>query len=81
MTFEAFRQDPKTIAAVERRLLVMAPFALAATLRGSVDLETVWNTVTNDLTPLRSAIEHALNAPDAGPVADGKKFLPDHPRP
>jgi uncharacterized protein with HEPN domain len=43
---EAFREDPKTIAAVERK-----------------DVETVWNTVIDDLPPLRSGVLRALTDP------------------
>jgi uncharacterized protein with HEPN domain len=90
MAFEAFRQDPKTIAAVERKLLVISEAAIrlkddAATLcpdvpwseiRGlgnwlrhqydRIDLETLWNTVQDDLPSLRAATRRALGASAAG---------------
>lgn len=84
MDFEAFRNDPKTIAAVERKLQVISEAAIrlsghAETLcpglpwhdiRGignwlrhqydRVDIETLWNTVTDDLPPLKAAVIRAL---------------------
>jgi uncharacterized protein with HEPN domain len=79
MDLEAFRADSKTVAAVERKLLVISEAAIrlgehAQTLcpglpwnniRGignwlrhqydRVDVDTVWNTVTEDLPSLRAA--------------------------
>ena len=87
MDFEAFRQDLKTIAAVERKLLVISEAAIrlkedAAKLcpglpwpeiRGignwlrhqydRVDLETLWNTLQDDLPPLSASVRRALNPP------------------
>ncbi len=78
--FEAFRQDLTTIAAVERKLLVISEAAIrlkedAAKLcpglpwpeiRGignwlrhqydRVDLETLWNTLQDDLPPLSASL-------------------------
>ena len=85
MDLEAFRADPKTIAAVERQLLLISEAAVRLgedaerlcpglpwhNIRGignwlrhrydRVDVETVWNTVIDDLPPLRSAVLRALN--------------------
>jgi uncharacterized protein with HEPN domain len=85
MDFEAFRQDLKTIAAVERKLLVISEAAIrlkddAARLcpnvpwpeiRGignwlrhqydRVDLETLWNTMQDDLPSLRNSVGVALS--------------------
>lgn len=91
MDFDAFREDPKTIAAVERKLQVISEAAVrlgeqAETLcpglpwrniRGignwlrhqydRVDIETVWNTVTIDLPPLKAAVNSALNSATPAP--------------
>lgn len=91
MDFEAYRQDEKTQAAVERKMLIISEAAIrlkgeAETLcpgvpwrdiRGSgnwlrhqydsVDLQTLWNTIQDDLAPLRMAIEKAIeNDKDGG---------------
>jgi len=91
MDFEAYRQDEKTQAAVERKMLIISEAAVrlkgeAETLcpgvpwrdiRGSgnwlrhqydsVDLQTLWNTIQDDLAPLRMAIEKAIeNDKDGG---------------
>ena len=87
MDFEAFRQDLKTIAAVERKLLVISEAAIrlkedAARLcpglpwpeiRGignwlrhqydRVDLETLWNTLQDDLPSLSTSVRRALSNP------------------
>jgi uncharacterized protein with HEPN domain len=84
MTFEDFRTDPKTVAAVERKLLQIAEAAVRLrgeplpeqpwrNIRGmgnwlrhqydAVSLEIVWNTVQNDLLPLRLTVEDQLNPP------------------
>jgi len=87
MDFESFRQDLKTIAAVERKLLVISEAAIrlkddAAKLcpglpwpeiRGignwlrhqydRVDLETLWNTLQDDLPPLSASVRRALSNP------------------
>lgn len=84
MDLAAFREDPKTIAAVERKLLLVSEAAIRLgddaerlcpglpwrNIRGignwlrhrydRVDVETVWNTVIDDLPPLRSAVLRAL---------------------
>lgn len=84
MDLEAFRDDSKTRAAVERKLLVISEAAvrlaenaeilcsgvLWRAIRGMgnwlrhqydrVDLETIWNTIFDDLPPLKSAIEQVL---------------------
>ena len=87
MDFEAFRQDLKTIAAVERKLLVISEAAIRLKENASrlcpgvpwpeirgignwlrhrydrVDLETLWNTVQDDLPPLRDSVNRALVNP------------------
>lgn len=87
MDLEAFRQDPKTVAAVERKLLLISEAAVRLgedaerlcpglqwrNIRGignwlrhrydSVDVETVWNTVADDLPLLRSGVLRALAPP------------------
>jgi uncharacterized protein with HEPN domain len=91
MDLEAFREDPKTVAAVERKLLLISEAATRLgqeaerlcpglpwhNIRGlgnwlrhrydRVDVETVWNTVINDLPPLRSGVLRALTPPPANP--------------
>ena len=91
MDLEAFREDPKTVAAVERKLLLISEAAVRLgddaerlcpglpwrNIRGignwlrhrydRVDVETVWNTVVNDLPPLRSGVLRALAPPPASP--------------
>jgi uncharacterized protein with HEPN domain len=90
MDFEAFRQDLKTIAAVERKLLVISEAAIRLKddagrmcpgipwpeIRGignwlrhqydRVDLETLWNTVQDDLPPLSIAVRLVLSNPPTG---------------
>ncbi|PYR96039.1 MAG: hypothetical protein DMG15_06620 [Acidobacteria bacterium] len=87
MDFAAFRSEPKTIAAVERKLQVISEAAVRLgtqadvlcpglpwhNIRGignwlrhqydRVDIETLWNTVTDDLPPLKVAVDRALNTP------------------
>jgi uncharacterized protein with HEPN domain len=84
MDLEAFQADPKTIAAVERKLLLISEAAVRLgddaerlcpglpwrNIRGlgnwlrhrydRVDVETVWNTLIDDLPPLRSGVLRAL---------------------
>ena len=84
MDFDAFRQDPKTIAAVERKLQVISEAAVRLgeqaealcpglpwrDVRGignwlrhqydRVDIETIWNTLTTDLPPLKVAVHEAV---------------------
>ena len=91
MDLEAFREDPKTIAAVERKLLLISEAAMRLgedaerlcpglpwhNIHGignwlrhrydRVDVETVWNTVVDDLPPLRSGVLRALTPPPANP--------------
>jgi uncharacterized protein with HEPN domain len=91
MDFDAFREDPKTIAAVERKLLLISEAAVRLgedaerlcpglpwhNIRGignwlrhrydRVDVETVWNTVVDDLPRLRSGVLRALTPPPADP--------------
>ena len=95
MSFEQFREDPKTVAAVERKFLVIgeaavrlgreAPFIVADVpwrqirelgnlLRHAydkVDLEIIWQTITDDLPPLKAAVLKALQSPQANPSAPG----------
>lgn len=95
MHFEAFRTDVKTVAAVERKLLVISEAAVRlkdqaailcpnqpwAEIRGlgnwlrhqydRVDLETLWNTVQDDLPPLRFSVARALSSSDPkGPTPE-----------
>ena len=87
MDLETFREDPKTVAAVERKLLLISEAAVRLgddaerlcpdlpwrNIRGignwlrhrydRVDVETVWNTVIDDLPPLRSGVLRALTSP------------------
>ena len=82
--FESFREDPKTVAAVERKLQMISEAAIRLgedaellvpglpwrNIRGlgnwlrhqydSVDLETIWNTIQDDLPPLKAAVERTL---------------------
>ena len=91
MDLETFREDPKTIAAVERKLLLISEAAVRLgddaerlcpglpwrNIRGlgnwlrhrydRVDVETVWNTVIDDLPPLRSGVLPVLTAPPESP--------------
>jgi uncharacterized protein with HEPN domain len=85
MDLDSFRQDPKTIAAVERKLQVISEAAVRLgeqaealcpglpwrDIRGignwlrhqydRVDIETIWNTLTRDLPPLKAAVHRALS--------------------
>jgi uncharacterized protein with HEPN domain len=87
MSFEDFREDNKTIAAVERKLLVISEAAIRLGDEGSVlcpgvpwhkirgignwirhayeriDLESLWDTVTDDLPVLRESVLLALPLP------------------
>ena len=91
MNLEAFRGDPKTVAAVERKLLLISEAATRLgedaerlcpglpwhNIRGignwlrhrydRVDVETVWNTVVDDLPRLRTGVLHTLTPPPAEP--------------
>jgi len=91
MDLAAFREDPKTVAAVERKLLLISEAAVRLgkdgerlcpglpwrNIRGignwlrhrydRVDVETVWNTVIDDLPSLRSGVLRALNPPPEDP--------------
>jgi uncharacterized protein with HEPN domain len=91
MDLEAFREDPKTVAAVERKLQVISEAAIRLggeaedriprvswrNIRGMgnwlrhqydrMELETIWKTVTDDLPPLKTAIQRALGQPPADP--------------
>lgn len=95
MSFEQFREDPKTVAAVERKFLVIGEAAvrlgreaafivadvpwrqirdLGNLLRHAydkVDLEIIWQTITDDLPPLKAAVLKALPSPPATPSAPG----------
>ena len=90
MDLDAFRADPKTVAAVERKLLQIAEAATRMgddagaacpeipwrDIRGMgnwlrhrydrVDVEIVWNTVTENLPPLKACILRSLK-PAAAP--------------
>lgn len=91
MDLNAFREDPKAVAAVERKLLLVSEAATRLgqdaerlcpglpwhNIRGignwlrhrydRVDVETVWNTVVDDLPSLRTAVLRALQPPPADP--------------
>ena len=91
MDLDSFRQDPKTIAAVERKLQVISEAAVRLgeqaealcpglpwrDIRGignwlrhqydRVDIETIWNTLTGDLPPLKAAVHRALNSSSPTP--------------
>jgi uncharacterized protein with HEPN domain len=84
MHYEQYEVDPKTQAAVERKLLIISEGAIRLKdaadelcpgvpwreIRGignwlrhqydRVDNELLWNTVQDDLPPLKTAIEQAL---------------------
>jgi uncharacterized protein with HEPN domain len=86
MDLEVFRQDLKTIAAVERKLLVISEAAIRLKddasrlcpdvpwpeIRGignwlrhrydRVDLETLWNTVQDDLPPHRGSVARVVES-------------------
>jgi uncharacterized protein with HEPN domain len=92
MDLEAFREDPKTVAAVERKLQIISEAAIRLggeaegrisglswrNIRGignwlryqydRIELETIWKTVTDDLPPLKTAIQRALAQPSADPT-------------
>ena len=96
MDLEVFREDPKTVAAVERKLLLISEAAMPLgedaerlcpglpwrSIRGignwlrhsydSVDIETVWNTVIDDLPPLRCGILGALTPPPVNPKGSAR---------
>lgn len=85
MDFDSFRSDPKTIAAVERKLQTISEAAIRLgdqaeklcpglpwrNIRGignwlrhqydKVDVETVWNTVVDDLPALKAAVSKTLS--------------------
>jgi uncharacterized protein with HEPN domain len=91
MDLDSFRDDPKTIAAVERKLQVISEAAVRlgehaealcpglpwGDIRGignwlrhqydRVDIETIWNTLTKDLPPLKAAVQRALNSANPTP--------------
>jgi uncharacterized protein with HEPN domain len=91
MDLGAFREDRKTVAAVERKLLLISEAATRLgedaerlcpgspwhNIRGignwlghrydRVDVETVWNTVIDDLPPFKSGVLRALTPPPAKP--------------
>jgi uncharacterized protein with HEPN domain len=105
MDLEAFREDPKTVAEVERKLLLISEAAMRLgedaerlclglpwhNIRGignwlrhrfdRVDVEMVWNTVIDDLPPLKSGVFRALTSPPANPqrVGAGLKISPGAP--
>ena len=90
MDFDAFRQDPKTIAAVERKLQVISEAAVRLgeqaealcpglpwrDVRGignwlrhqydRVDIETIWNTLTTDLPPVKVSVDEAVKRLNLG---------------
>ena len=85
MDLESFRNDPRTVAAVERMLSIISEAAVRLGDQGPalcpglpwhdirgignwlrhqydrVDVETVWNTVTDSLPALKTAVRLALN--------------------
>lgn len=94
MDLEAFQDDSKTRAAVERKLLVISEAAIRLKNMGEVlcpgvpwreirgignwlrhqydrvDVETIWNTVQDDLPPLKEAVEGALQSGGQFPKAE-----------
>lgn len=88
MDFEAYCQDEKTQAAVERKMLIISEAAIRLKgesevlcpgvpwrdIRGignwlrhqydSVEVETVWNSIQDDLPPLKAAVERVLAPPE-----------------
>ncbi len=84
MDLDAYKNDERTQAAVERKMLIISEAAIrlkdaAETLCpdvpwreireignwlrhqcDSVEVETIWNTIQDDLPPLRVAVEKAL---------------------
>ena len=84
MDLAAYKQDTRTQAAVERKMLVISEAAIRLgesaeivcpgvawrDIRGignwlrhqydRVNVETVWNTIQDDLPPLKAAVEKAL---------------------
>ncbi|HEY6390118.1 MAG TPA: HepT-like ribonuclease domain-containing protein [Bryobacteraceae bacterium] len=95
MDLGAFREDPTTVPAAERKLLLISEAATRLgedaerlcpglpwrNIRGignwlrhrydRVDVETVWNTVTDDLPPLKSGVLRALTPPPVKPQGAG----------
>jgi uncharacterized protein with HEPN domain len=91
MDLDAYAEDDKIQAAVERKMHVISEAAIRLkgdaeilcpgvpwrNIRGAgnwlrhqydnVDLETIWNTIQDDLPPLKAAVEKALAAD--GPAA------------
>jgi uncharacterized protein with HEPN domain len=89
MDFDAFQQDAKTVAAVERELQVLSEAATRLggeaearypglprrDMRGMgnwlrhqyerIELPVIWETVTEDLPALKSAVLRALSPPSA----------------
>jgi uncharacterized protein with HEPN domain len=90
---DSFRNDSKTRAAVERKLLIISEAAIRLgdeaealcpgvpwrEIRGignwlrhqydRVDVETIWNTIQDDLPPLKAAIEKSLESKSSPPSA------------
>lgn len=77
MDLQTFREDPKTISAVERKLQipdVRVPELDWRNIRGignwlrhqyeRIDPETIWKTVTDDLPPLKAGALRALKPAD-----------------
>jgi uncharacterized protein with HEPN domain len=88
MDLDGFRDDSKTRAAVERKMLIISEAATRLRddaevlcpgvpwrdIRGignwlrhqydRVDVETVWNTIQDDLPPLKAAVEKSLEPPN-----------------
>lgn len=91
MDFEAFRESPMAIAAVERKLQIISEAAIRLgdeaerrcpdlpwrDIRGignqlrhayeRIDLNTIWKAVTDDVPPLKAAVQRALKPPPANP--------------
>jgi uncharacterized protein with HEPN domain len=94
MDLEAFQDDSKTRAAVERKLLIVSEAAIRLKDKGEalcpgvpwreirgmgnwlrhqydrVDVETIWNTIQDDLPPLKAAAEKALEFPNQSTKAE-----------
>jgi uncharacterized protein with HEPN domain len=75
MDLDAFRSDPKTVSAVERKRL--CPGQPWRDIRGignwllhqydRVDVETLWHTIQDDLPNLKSAVLRVLNPAPQNP--------------
>jgi uncharacterized protein with HEPN domain len=91
MDLDAFRSDPKTVSAIERKMLLISEAAVRLSdeaerlrpgqpwrdIRGignwlrhqydRVDVETLWNTIQDDLPSLKAAVLQVLNPAPQNP--------------